>query len=117
MTSKTFTGVEQGEQKYSRSELVFAALAHVQNRYQLCQLTAKGARKLHKPNERMQDTVNHLLMILDKSGAGGSAPIACRRISESTLHSLVEASHVPDATHIDTSHAVFIPEERNFSHV
>jgi hypothetical protein len=44
-----------------RSDLVFRALSHVSNRYQLCQLASKATRKLHKPNERLQDTTNEVL--------------------------------------------------------
>lgn len=43
-----------------RSDLVFGALAHVSNRYQLCQLASKATRKLHKPNSRLQDTTNEV---------------------------------------------------------
>ena len=44
-----------------RSDLIFGALAHLENRYQLCQLAAKATRKLHKPNTRLQDTTNEVL--------------------------------------------------------
>ncbi len=44
-----------------RSDLVFGALSHVSNRYQLCQLASKATRKLHKPNTRLQDTTNEVL--------------------------------------------------------
>jgi len=44
-----------------RSDLVFGALSHVSNRYQLCQLASKATRKLHKPNARLQDTTNEVL--------------------------------------------------------
>jgi hypothetical protein len=44
-----------------RSDLIFGALTHVQNRYQLCQLASKATRKLHKPNTRLQDTTNEVL--------------------------------------------------------
>ena len=44
-----------------RSDLVFKALSHVTNRYQLCQLASKATRKLHKPNTRLQDTTNEVL--------------------------------------------------------
>jgi hypothetical protein len=44
-----------------RSDLVFRALSHVSNRYQLCQLASKATRKLHKPNSRLQDTTNEVL--------------------------------------------------------
>ena len=41
-----------------RSDLVFGALSHVSNRYQLCQLASKATRMLHKPSTRLQDTTN-----------------------------------------------------------
>lgn len=45
-----------------RSELIFGALTHVSNRYELCQLASKATRKLHKPNTRLQDTMNDVLV-------------------------------------------------------
>ncbi|MGC2163058.1 MAG: DNA-directed RNA polymerase subunit omega [Silvibacterium sp.] len=45
-----------------RSDLIFGALAHVKNRYQLCQLASKATRKLHKPNTRLQDTTNEVFI-------------------------------------------------------
>ena len=45
-----------------RSDLIFGALAHLENRYQLCQLASKATRKLHKPNTRLQDTTNDVLI-------------------------------------------------------
>jgi hypothetical protein len=45
-----------------RSDLIFGALAHVTNRYQLCQLASKATRKLHKPTTRLQDTTNEVLV-------------------------------------------------------
>lgn len=45
-----------------RSDLIFGALAHVTNRYQLCQLAFKATRKLHKPNTRLQDTANDVFV-------------------------------------------------------
>jgi len=45
-----------------RSDLIFGALAHVRNRYELCQLAAKATRKLHKPTTRLQDTANEVLV-------------------------------------------------------
>ena len=44
-----------------RSDLIFGALTHVNNRDQLCQLASKATRKLHKPNTRLQDTTNDVL--------------------------------------------------------
>lgn len=44
-----------------RSELVFKAVQHEPNRYLLVRLLAKGTRKLHRPNTRLQDTTNEVL--------------------------------------------------------
>ena len=44
-----------------RSDLIFGALTHVTNRYELCQLASKATRKLHRPNTRLQDTTNEVL--------------------------------------------------------
>lgn len=53
-----------------RSELVFKALAHEPNRYQLVRLVAKGTRSLHRPNTRVQDTTNEMLERFTGSTAG-----------------------------------------------
>src|SRR6202012_1303294 len=45
-----------------RSDLIFGALTHVSNRYKLCQLASKATRKLHKPNTRVQDTTNDVMI-------------------------------------------------------
>ena len=53
-----------------RSDLVFGALSHVSNRYQLCQLASKATRKLHKPNTRLQDTTNEVLVRFRSTNPG-----------------------------------------------
>ncbi len=50
-----------------RSDLIFDALTHVSNRYQLCRLAATATRRLHKPRSRIQDTMNDVLMRFSKS--------------------------------------------------
>jgi hypothetical protein len=57
-----------------RSDLVFGALSHVSNRYQLCQLASKATRKLHKPNTRLQDTTNEVLGRFHTENPGSLAP-------------------------------------------
>ena len=57
-----------------RSDLVFGALSHVSNRYQLCQLASKATRKLHKPNTRLQDTTNEVLCRFETTNPGSLAP-------------------------------------------
>jgi len=59
-----------------RSDLVFGALSHVSNRYQLCQLASKATRKLHKPNTRLQDTTNEVLVRFHSTNPGTAAPQA-----------------------------------------
>jgi len=58
-----------------RSDLVFGALSHVSNRYQLCQLASKATRKLHKPNTRLQDTTNEVLVRFHDTNPGAPAAL------------------------------------------
>jgi hypothetical protein len=64
-----------------RSDLIFGALAHVKNRYQLCQLAAKATRKLHKPNTRLQDTTNDVLVRFHESDPAAPAAAAVAKHS------------------------------------
>lgn len=57
-----------------RSDLVFGALSHVSNRYQLCQLASKATRKLHKPATRLQDTTNEVLARFQTTNPGTLEP-------------------------------------------
>ena len=50
-----------------RSDLVFGVLAHISNRYHLCQLTSKATRKFHVPKARLQETTNDVLVRLRHS--------------------------------------------------
>jgi hypothetical protein len=59
-----------------RSDLVFGALSHVSNRYQLCQLASKATRKLHKPNTRLQDTTNEVLVRFHSTNPATAATVA-----------------------------------------
>ena len=64
-----------------RSDLIFGALNHVTNRYQLCQLVSKATRKLHKPNTRLQDTTNEVFdRFKDPMPVEEDAPAAQERI-------------------------------------
>ncbi|MDT7815116.1 MAG: hypothetical protein QOJ51_2098 [Acidobacteriaceae bacterium] len=58
-----------------RSNLVFGAYSHTPNRYQLCLLVAKGARKLHTPKARLQDTTNDVFVLLEPSSAIARIPL------------------------------------------
>ena len=50
-----------------RSELVYPAVRKVPNRYLLCQVASKATRMFHRPNTRIQDTMNE---ILNRIGSG-----------------------------------------------
>ena len=63
------------EKHVMRSDLVFGALSHVSNRYQLCQLASKATRKLHRPNTRLQDTTNEVLGRFQTNNPGALAPV------------------------------------------
>ncbi len=45
-----------------RSDLVFNAMAHISNRFMLTKLVSKATRKLHRPNTRIQETMNDVLI-------------------------------------------------------
>lgn len=64
-----------------RSELIFGALTHVRNRYQLCQLASKATRKLHKPNTRLQDTMNDVLVRFRDTSPAAAAPVLQQPVS------------------------------------
>ena len=48
-----------------RSDLVFEAVFHVPNRYQLRQLASKATRLMHRPHSRVPDTANRVLSSFD----------------------------------------------------
>ncbi len=47
-----------------RSRKVFGALHTMKNRYILCQLASKATRKFHRPNTRIQETMNEVLELI-----------------------------------------------------
>jgi hypothetical protein len=63
-----------------RSQLIFGALTHVKNRYELCQLASKAARKLHKPTTRLQDTMNEVLVRFHKANPLGEVSPAVEQV-------------------------------------
>jgi hypothetical protein len=53
-----------------RSDLIYDALDTVRNRYLLCQLVSKATRQFHRPNTRVQETMND---VLARVGGAGQA--------------------------------------------
>jgi hypothetical protein len=72
-----------------RADLAFMALAYESNRYLLTRLIAKATRKLHRPNIRLQDTMND---VFDRFGC--SQPRADRPATEAASGSEA-VLHVP----------------------
>jgi hypothetical protein len=71
-----------------RSDLVFDAMARVSGRFLLTKLVSKTTRKLHKPNTRIQETTNAVLVRFSRAN-----PIATvRRIPQMTTVPLRRAS-------------------------
>jgi len=65
-----------------RADLTLMALAHESNRYLLTRLIAKATRKLHRPNTRLQDTMNAAF-----ERFGCSKPGAANRAAEAASSS------------------------------
>jgi hypothetical protein len=86
---KTHGGPRQDQQgmrgNFMRSDLIYGALTHISNRYQLCQLASKATRKLHKPNTRLQDTTNEVLVRFQHAnpvGPSDEVKVASERVSQ-----------------------------------
>src|ERR1700751_2255164 len=77
-----------------RSKLVLTAMANVANRFLLAKLAAKATRKLHRPNTRIQDTMNDVLVHFSHTNSLRTAyqPVAAASKAQTeesvTLHSL-----------------------------
>ena len=61
-----------------RSDLVFGALGPAPGRYRLCRLTAQAGRKLHTRKNRIQDTLNDVLLLLSGSTVAGEDDLIAR---------------------------------------
>ena len=62
-----------------RSDLIHEALRTVSNRYTLCQLASKATRKFHKPNTRIQDTMNEILEKFGEASGDTSRVVASQQ--------------------------------------
>jgi hypothetical protein len=66
-----------------RSERVFAAMAHVPNRFLLAKLAAAATRKFHRPNTRIQETMDEVFAhfgqanpIAEREGSNNGGPLS-----------------------------------------
>lgn len=65
-----------------RSDLIYDALDTVRNRYLLCQLISKATRKFHRPNTRVQETMNEVLMRVGKAETNTVIEVATMPVAE-----------------------------------
>ncbi|HZS27873.1 MAG TPA: DNA-directed RNA polymerase subunit omega [Candidatus Angelobacter sp.] len=65
-----------------RSDLIYDALDTVRNRYLLCQLLSKATRKFHRPNTRVQDTMNEVLVRVGKAETNTVIEVATMPVAE-----------------------------------
>ena len=71
-----------------RSELIFGATTYVSNRFLLSRLASTAIRKFHKPNTRIEDTTNDVLVRFSRAN-----PLA----GASYLHDLQPVSYIVQA--------------------
>jgi hypothetical protein len=64
-----------------RADLTFMALAGESNRYQLTKSVAKVTRMLHRPNTRVQDTMNEAFKWLGRFKPGAAKASTTRKDS------------------------------------
>ena len=99
-----------------RSDLVFGVQVQVPNRYQLCRLASHATRKLHKPNDRIQDTVNDVLILFRKASPVAEAGVVPKSTAGQSASPLpLVRTIVPPIKHLDLTrvalnHAGLSPE-------
>jgi uncharacterized protein YoaH (UPF0181 family) len=64
-----------------RSDKIHRALEHGMNRFEVCQLVAKGVKATHKTGGRFEDSINDVLQYLgthdnSKAGIHPAVPVA-----------------------------------------
>ena len=62
-----------------RADLIFTALADESTRYQLTKSVAKVTRMLHRPNTRVQDTMNEAFKRLGRFKPGAARASTTRK--------------------------------------
>ena len=91
----------EAEPKYARSDLVDGAQAQLPDCYRLCRFVALATRRPHTSSDRIQDTINDVLVHLGEpqtqTGLLATAPLETR---------------LKNLTWMPVSQAAFTPEGR-----
>ncbi|QNI30178.1 DNA-directed RNA polymerase subunit omega [Alloacidobacterium dinghuense] len=78
-----------------RSELVFGAMAHISNQFLLTKLAAKATRKLHRPNTRIQETMNAVLVRFSRANpVAGEQPATRLQVVSSVAEVPSNGTHL-----------------------
>jgi hypothetical protein len=65
-----------------RSDQIHRALAQGMNRFEVCQLVAKGVKATHKTGARFEDSINDVLQYLEEPEASGvKKPVVSDQLS------------------------------------
>lgn len=95
-----------------RSDLVFGAMANVSNRYQLTMLAAKAIRKFHRPNTRIQETANEVLVRFSRAnpiGVGNASGSRVSRCCVKQVDIVFIVQRYPRSRFMDPQWARFLP--------
>ena len=76
-----------------RSELIFGAMTYVSNRFLLTRLASKATRSFHRPNTRIQDTVNAVFEHFTHANPLARVPYAGNLQSFPALRKVVKRIH------------------------
>jgi hypothetical protein len=57
-----------------RSELIYRAMTYVSNRFLLTRLASTATRRLHRPNNRIEDTANDVFERFARASPLAAAP-------------------------------------------
>jgi hypothetical protein len=94
------------EKNSMRSELAFHAVAYVSNRFLLTMLAAKATGKLHRANNRIQETTNKVLVRFSHANTVVSA-CPMRKMSATVLRKTAEPNPATRVTR-DSEHAAIL---------
>lgn len=70
-----------------RSDQIHRALAQGMNRFEMCQLVAKGVKATHKTGGRFEDTINEALEYLGHHKSDHESMYPAKKVDPSSLPS------------------------------
>lgn len=102
-TTKARQKMAEARAEYARSELVFVVQVHQPNRYRLYRLVALATRKRHKQSDRIQDTINDVLVSLVAPNAETEAPVPENDFASLVAVGITIFRNAPSQTQFESS--------------